>query len=357
MSVYNGQTIRVEIYGQSHAKEIGVRCSGFPKMQIDRNALNAFLERRKPSSGKFSTARKEPDEIEFTGGVNEQGFIDGEFCARILNKDTHSSDYNDLYGKPRPSHADYCSYLKWGTLDYTGGGKFSARLTAPLCVAGGVAKQFLQEKGVRIYAYLSAVGQAEGKSYKQGVTESELQKVVGFPALTNADQMLLEIEKAKSNLDSVGGICECVVYGAPLGLGDSYFQGLEGELAKSIYAIPAVKGVEFGAGFDISSMLGSTANDQLYFDGESVKTFTNNSGGINGGISNGMPITLRVAFRPTPSIAKEQKTVDLVNKCDTVIKIKGRHDSCVAVRAVPVVESAVALALLDALMNKENELL
>ncbi len=349
MSLFNGEKIKVEIYGESHAPEIGVKCSGFPKMQIDLEKLSAFMDRRKPSSGKFSTARKEPDQVEFTLGVTDGKIVDGTFNARIVNKDTRSGDYADLYGKPRPSHADYCAYKKFGTLDFRGGGKFSARLTAPLCIAGGIAKQYLENMGVRIYAYLQSVANIEGKSYKQGVTEDEIKSMRGFPALTSGDKMLAEIERAKLDLDSVGGICECIVYGAPVGIGDSYFGGLEGKIAQSIYAIPAVKGVEFGAGFDISKMHGSTANDAFYFDNGIVKTKTNNSGGLNGGITNGMPITMRVAFRPTPSIAKEQNTVDLVNETNAVIKIKGRHDSCVAVRALPVVESAVALAIIDAL--------
>lgn len=355
MSIFKGERINVEIFGESHAPKIGVIVSGFPKMNIDFDKLNAFLERRKPSSAKFSTARKEPDQVVFANGVDSDGKTDGTFTAEIYNKDSHSNDYDDLYGKPRPSHADYCSYLKTGKLSFTGGGKFSGRLTAPMCIAGGVAKQFLEEKGIKIYAYLSQVGKVKGKSYKDGeLLESDLSNISGFPCLSNKEEMLEEIEKAKHDLDSVGGIIECVVFGSVAGLGDALFDGTEGKISSMMYSIPAVKGVEFGLGFDISSLRGSVANDEFYYDGDKVLTRTNNSGGINGGITNGMPITFRVAFRPTPSIAKTQKTVDLINKCDTEISIKGRHDSCVAVRAVPVVEGAVALALCDLYLTENN---
>lgn len=355
MSKYVGKAIEFEIYGTSHAKEIGINCKNFPKIQIDENALSDFMARRKPSKDKFSTQRREDDQIIFDENVSNGKILTGDFNAKILNKDTHSKDYSSLYGKPRPSHADFCSYLLDGNCDFTGGGRFSARLTAPLCIAGGIAKQYLEDRGVRIYAYLSQVGKALGKSYKQGVTEEEIKKVTGFPALSNAEQMQEEIAKAKEVGDSVGAICECVVFGTPQGLGDSYFDGLEGVISNLVYSVPAVKGVEFGSGFDLASMLGSSANDEFYFDNDGqVKTYTNNAGGINGGISNGMPLTLRVAFRPTPSIYKEQKTVDLINKQNTTISIIGRHDSCVAVRGVPVIESAVALALLDCVLAKEK---
>ena len=341
MSEWKGKRLSVEIFGTSHGESIGVKTKGFPKFSWSEEKLEEFLKRRQGGQGFGSTNRKEADKPVFTL------FEDGSFEAVIYNQNKRSGDYDDLYGKPRPSHADFCAYIKDGTLDYRGGGRFSGRLTAPLCVAGGIAKQYLEQKGVRVYAYLSRVGMASGKSYLDGVTEQEVSSVVGFPSIDKKEEMIAEIESARQEGDSVGAVCECIVYGLPAGVGNDYFDGLEGSIARLLFSVPAVKGVEFGSGFDLARMRGSKANDAFYYDGEEVKTETNNAGGINGGISNGMPLTMRVAFRPTPSIAKEQKTVDLVNKTNTTIKIEGRHDACVAVRALPAVESAVCIALLD----------
>ena len=351
MSVFNGDNIKVDIYGESHAEKIGVKCKGFPKFTFNVDKLKEFTDRRKPSKSSFSTPRKEADEAIFISGVNNGEIENGEFEAVIYNTNKKSSDYNELYARPRPSHADYCAFVKDGRLDFSGGGRFSGRLTAPLCIAGGIAKQYLESKNVRIYAYLSSVGTVNGKSYKDGVLEEELLKIDGFPSINKKEEMLTEIEKVSSEGDSVGAVIECVVYGFIKGVGDNLFSGLEGKLSYSLFGIPAVKGVEFGSGFDLAKSIGSKANDSLYFDesGE-VKTKTNHSGGICGGISNGMPITLRVGVKPTPSIFIEQDTVDLIRKENVKIKIKGRHDSCVSVRAVPVVESAVALALLDSIL-------
>ena len=346
MSKWVGNNISIEIFGTSHGDFVGVRCKNFPKVKIDNEKLSEFMKRRQGGVQIGSTPRKEFDFPKFTSGNNE-GYVEGDFEAIIENNNKKSSDYNELYGKPRPSHADYCDYVKNGTLDYRGGGRFSARLTAPICVAGFIAKEYLNSKGIYAYAYLSSVGKVKGKSYKDGATREELSSILGFPSLKNKEKMQREILKALKKGDSVGATCECVIYGVNAGVGDDYFDGLEGKLSTLIYAIPAVKGLEFGLGFDLSKGYGSQMNDAFYFDGKRVKTKTNNSGGINGGISNGMPITFRVAFRPTPSIVKEQDTVDLVNKTNVKIKIKGRHDACVAIRALPVIESMAYLTLLD----------
>ena len=358
MSIFKGNKISVEIFGSSHAEKIGVICKGFPSMQIDFENLNNVMQKRRPSKNAFSTQRKETDSVTFTNGV-DKGFTNGNWTAEIQNVDRKSGDYNNIYAKPRPSHADYSSYLKTSNLNFTGGGKFSGRMTAPLCIAGAIAMQYLSTLGVKIYSYLSQVGSVKGKSYKDGVDEKELENIKfsiegGFPSLTKSQEMQTEIENAQKCGDSVGGICECVALNVPTGIGDAIFDGVEGKIANILYSIPAVKGVEFGSGFDLSNMLGSNANDELYFDGDKVKTFTNNSGGINGGITNGMPLTLRVAFKPTPSIYKTQKTVDLINKENVKIQINGRHDSCVAVRGVVVVQCAVAVALLDLILSEEK---
>ena len=341
MSKWTGNRLSVEIFGTSHGDRIGVKCAGFPDFQPDTEALATFLSRRQGGGAFGSTTRKEGDMPVFT---EQEG---GAFEAYIQNSVQRSADYDNLYGKPRPSHADYCAFVKDGTLDFRGGGRFSGRLTAPFCIAGGIAKQYLERAGVRVYAYLAQVGKVRGKSYRDGADEEEVASITGFPALSKKEEMIAEIEGAKSDLDSVGAVVECIVFGLPAGVGNDYFEGLEGAIARLVYAIPAVKGVEFGSGFELGAMRGSQANDVLFYDGDAVKTETNHAGGINGGISNGMPLTLGVAFRPTPSIAKEQRTVDLIDKKNTTIKIVGRHDACVAVRALPVVESAVSLALLD----------
>ena len=349
MSTFNGKNISVQIFGESHSDKIGVTVKGFPTFKFDEEKLTLFLDRRKATGQVYSTARVEPDTPVFQGVVNGQ--IDGDFSAVIYNVNKKGQDYADLIGKPRPSHADYAWYLKDGVTDFTGGGRFSGRMTAPLCVAGGIAKQYLEAQGIKIYAYVSSIGDVNGRSYKDGdVTASELNRLANggtFPALSNAEQMLSRIAETKAQGDSLGGVIECVVCGMKAGVGDCLFGGLEGKISSLVYAVPAVKGVEFGDGFQLAKLTGSVANDGYqYVDGK-VVTVKNSAGGINGGISNGANVTLSVAIRPTPSIAKQQNTVDLINKVNTTIQIKGRHDACIVPRAVPCIESAVALAILD----------
>lgn len=352
MSFFNGKKISVEIFGESHADKIGVNVKGFPAFKFDTKQLSDFLDRRKASAQVFSTSRQEPDVPVFSEVFDGQ--INGDFSAEIFNTNTKSADYDNLKGKPRPSHADYVWYLKNGVTDFSGGGRFSGRLTAPLCIVGGIAKQYLQSLGIKIYGYMRSVGKVYGRSYKDGnITLSELEDLVNsgkFPALKNSDIMIQEISNCKSTGDSVGGVIECIVFGMKAGVGDCLFDGLEGKISSLVYSVPAVKGVEFGDGFDISKLTGSVANDTLrYVDGK-VEFTKNSAGGINGGISNGQNITLSVALRPTPSISKEQDTVDLINKVNTKIKINGRHDACIVPRAVPCIESAVALAILDEIL-------
>lgn len=348
MAKWQGKNLTLEIYGESHAEKIGVKASGFPEIEVDFDKLDAFLARRKAGGGVFSTSRIEGDKPVFDNLID--GKVKDCFTADIYNQNKRSSDYANLLGKPRPSHADYVTFVKDGVTDFSGGGRFSGRLTAPLCVAGGIALQYLETRGIKVHAYLSQVGDIYARSYKDGpILEEELlkdrQEII--PALTKKEKMTQAILNAKREGDSLGGKVECIVYGVPCGIGDNLFEGLEGKISALVYAIPAVKGVEFGDGFALCSMKGSQANDPLQFVDGKVVTQTNRAGGINGGISNGMEITLSVAFRPTPSISKPQKSVDLINRENVEIVINGRHDSCVAVRAVPCVESAVALAILD----------
>ncbi len=331
MSNSFGSRFRFTIFGQSHAPVVGVTIEGLPSgFAPDMQALAAFLARRAPGSGKYVTTRKEADAPEFIAGL-----VDGHTCgapvtAVIRNTNTRSGDYEDLRRVPRPGHADYTAFAKYGPdRDVAGGGQFSGRLTAPLCVAGGLALQLLAQEGINIRARIASIG---------GETD---------PAAIEA--LLADVKAAG---DSVGGVVECVAEGVPAGLGEPMFGGMENRIAQAVFAIPAVKGVEFGAGFAVGHMRGSENNDPFYFDGPGpVRTRTNHHGGILGGITSGMPIVFRAAFKPTPSIGMEQDSVDLFSHENVKLTVKGRHDPCVVLRAVPCVEAAAAVAIYDALLE------
>lgn len=353
------KNIQVKIYGESHAPEIGVNLLGIPRgIRISEEEVQKLVDRRKASNNAWSTRRNEEDKVEILSGI-ENGVTDGnEIHARIVNTDIRSKDYESIKNMPRPSHADYSAYLKNNSpVPIPGSGKYSGRMTAALCIAGGIAKQVLEKEGIKIYAYVSSIAGIKAKGYADGISKENLEKsqtysIYNIESQERADIWTDAILKVRELGDSVGGIIECVVLNMKKGVGDALFEGLEGRISQSIYAIPAVKGVEFGAGFDIANKFGSEANDQFAVENGEVTLLTNNAGGINGGISNGEPILLRVAFRPTPSISKTQQSVDLTTKEIKQINIEGRHDACIVPRAVPVVESAVALALLDAILDK-----
>ena len=351
-SVYCGKKLNLKIYGASHAPEIGVFIKGLDGVRFDKDKLQRFMDRRKPKNMAFSTKRLEGDKVIFVQGESD-GAISGELKAVIKNSEQKSYDYDNVVKTPRPSHADFVAWQKYGDgFDHRGGGKFSGRLTAPMCIAGGILKQELQSKGIEINAYISRIGRVCGKGYNDIDQEKfDFKKVdQDFPVLDAQDKaaMLEEIESARMDLDSVGGVIECVITGMPIGAGEYMFDSIEGVISKLAFAVPAVKGIEFGTGFDISTMRGSKANDPFFIDDSGkVKTKTNHNGGINGGLSNGMPITFRVAIKPTPSIGKEQDTVDLVKKEKVKLKIQGRHDSCIVPRAVPVIEAISAIAVYD----------
>lgn len=355
MSTWSGNKLKVQIFGNSHAPKMGVNLINFPHEEIDFDQLNCFLNRRKPTysptfGGKTPfTTRVEEDKLNILSGIIDNTICQDEVSVTIDNLNVRKTDYDNLYAKPRPSHADYACYLKDGRLDFSGGGEFSGRMTAPFCVAGGIAKQFLNRRGVSVNAYVYKVGNVCGLSYKSCDT-SKLNRQQIFPSLSNGENMLKAIMDAKNDGDSIGGVIECVINGFPGGIGGELFDGLEGKLANIIYSIPGVKGVEFGLGFGFADTFGSKANDQIKNVNGKIVTVKNDSGGINGGISNGMQITLSVAFRPTPSIGKPQNTVDLLTGENVQIQISGRHDACFVPRAVPVVESAVCIALLDSVL-------
>ncbi len=351
-SVYNGNNIRLEIFGASHAPEIGVKLNGLKGKSFDRLKLDEFMARRRARKTAYSTKRLEADEIIFESGL-EKGVIVGELKAVIKNSQQKSSDYDNIVKIPRPSHADFVAWSKYDSFDSRGGGKFSGRLTAPMCIAGGICKQILEEKGIFINAFISSIGAYQGKTYDDIDVErfdfSSLPRE--FPTILESEksQMLELIENTAKRGDSIGGKIDCVITGMPIGAGEYMFDSIESVISHLAFAVPAVKGIEFGKGFGISELNGSEANDAFYYDGDKVKTKTNNNGGINGGISNGMPITFRVAIKPTPSIMLEQDTVDLQNKMNTKIKIGGRHDACITPRAVPVIEAITAIAIYDIL--------
>jgi chorismate synthase len=353
MSSTYGEKIKISIFGQSHGEAIGVVMDGLPAgFAPDLDRLSAFMARRAPG-GALATARKESDKPKFVSGLYEGKTCGAPLCAIIENSDTRSGDYSSIKDTPRPGHADYPAYVKHGgNNDVRGGGHFSARLTAPMCIAGGLLLQLLEQKGIRIGAQIVSVADVDGKRFDPiNVSSGDLDALLSSGGdLTTLDsaaaaQMRSRIEQARAEGDSVGGVIECCVLGLPVGIGEPVFDGLENDIAKCVFAIPAVKGIEFGAGFSAARMRGSENNDPYYAEGGKVHIKTNNAGGILGGLSSGAPLIFRAAFKPTPSIAREQDSVSLSRGENAILGIKGRHDPCVAVRAVPIVEAATAIAL------------
>lgn len=324
MSSIRGNHIYISITGASHAPSIGVELEGIPAGHtIDLEQLQSFLNRRAPGQGAHTTARKEADIPEFQSGLSD-GRTTGEVIKAIIrNTDVRSRDYEKLRDIPRPGHADFAARMKYGDqVDLRGGGIFSGRMTAPLCIAGGIILQILAEEGITI--------------------ETEIREIGG-----KADNLYETIAEAKEAGDSVGGIIGCTVKGLPAGIGGPLFDGVENKISQIIFAIPAVKGIEFGRGFDAARIRGSENNDAFYFDGDQIKTRTNNHGGILGGITSGMPLTFNVAIKPTPSIAMEQDSISYSKGENVKLQIDGRHDPCIVPRALPCVEAAAAIAIYD----------
>ena len=353
--------LRISIFGQSHSGGIGVVIDGLPAGErIDMEALQAFLARRAPGGNAWSTPRKEADAPEFLSGLVNDTTCGAPLCAVIRNTNTRSGDYDNLRDVPRPGHADYTAHVKYGGFqDVSGGGHFSGRLTAPLCVAGGICKQILEKRGILVGAHILRIGGESERSFSPTELMPEELRLAAekpFPALDDeaAQRMQREIRAAKEGLDSVGGVIECAAIGLPAGLGDPMFDGMENRIARIAFAIPAVKGVEFGTGFGVAGMRGSENNDPFYMDGGAVRTRTNNAGGILGGITNGMPLIFRAAIKPTPSIAQEQNSVSLSRGEDALLAVRGRHDPCIVPRAVPCMEAALAIAITDALLERDK---
>ena len=335
MSSSYGDNFRISIFGESHAAAIGVTIEGLPAgSPIDSGKLQAFLDRRAPGRDALSTSRREADEPEFMCGVKNGIATGAPITAIIRNSDMRSKDYANLANIPRPGHADYPADVKFaGHQDRAGGGHFSGRLTAPLCIAGGIALQQIERLGVSVSARAVRIG---------GETDPE--------------RMEAAIAAARDAGDSVGGVVEAEVRGLPAGIGDPMFGGLENRIAQIVFGIPAVKGIEFGEGFAVVDLKGSENNDPYGVVDGKVVALTNHAGGILGGISTGAPVVFRVAFKPTPSIATEQDSVDLEKMEPAKLVVKGRHDPCVVLRAVPCVEAAAAIAVYDAVLDRKKEM-
>ena len=351
-----GEKIKISIFGESHGPAIGVVIDGLPaNYEIDLDKIAIQMARRAPGNPAYGTARKEADLPEIVSGYTNGKTNGFPLCAIIRNTNAHSSDYANLKLVPRPAHADYPAFVKYfGAADMSGGGHFSGRLTAPLVFAGAVARQILEKHNIKIAAHVKSLGNVVDETFDETTPNEdimcELSKQPFAVISDSAKQEMLDImADCRKKGDSVGGRVETVITGLPVGVGGPLFDGIDGKIATYIFGIPAVKGIEFGRGFESAEIFGSENNDDYFIDNGNVKTKTNNCGGIVGGMTNGMPLVFTTAFKPTPSIALEQDSVELNSMKDTKLKIKGRHDPCVVPRAVVCVESATALAIIDEL--------
>ncbi len=354
MSSTYGETLKLSIFGQSHGAAIGMTLDGIPAgLPVDLEHLQAFLDLRAPGQNDWSTPRKEADRPEFLSGILEGHTCGAPIAAVIYNKNTRSWDYTNLMDCPRPGHADYTAQMKYGGFqDAAGGGHFSGRLTAPLCIAGGLCKQWLSEMDIQIGAHISMIHGVEDQPFDP--ISPEIQNISpNFPVLDTdrGEQMRQHIAQARSQGDSVGGVIECAITGLPAGIGEPMFGGVESRIAQIVYGIPAVKGVEFGAGAAFAHQTGSQVNDPFTVENGQIRTLTNHAGGILGGITSGMPVIFRATFKPTPSIAQPQQSISLSELTPKELTVHGRHDPCIVPRAVPVVEAAAAIAVYDMILG------
>ncbi len=356
-----GNEIKISVFGESHGKGIGVVIDGLPAgVKLDTEKIYLQMARRAPGKDKTATPRLEKDIPEILSGVLNDTTTGAPLCAVISNTNTRSGDYGNILSCPRPGHADYTGNIRYsGFNDISGGGHFSGRLTAPIVFAGAVCRQILENKGIGIAAHIASIGDIKDHPFDPVSIPDELRERLNKSAFALVDpskeeQMRERVEECRKSLDSIGGTVECAITGMPAGVGSPMFYGIEGVISSIVFGIPAVKGIEFGAGFRASEMRGSENNDEFYYDGDTVRTRTNNHGGILGGISSGMPIIFRAAIKPTPSISREQNTVDLTLKKDAKLEIHGRHDPCIVPRAVPVIEAAAAIAAVNLLAEVEK---
>ena len=356
MSSTFGEKLKISVFGESHGNGIGVVIDGLPAgFTVDSDAVLAQMARRAPGKDKTATPRREKDFPNILSGMLDNTLTGAPLCAVIGNTNTRSGDYGNLMTTPRPGHSDYSAYVKYHAAnDVRGGGHFSGRITAPLVFAGAICRQVLAARGIRIAAHIYSIGSVHDKPFDPVNIDDSLMDRLSLSSFAlineNAEEpMRAEVETARLQLDSVGGVIECVVTGVEAGYGDPMFDGVEGVIAKAVFGIPAIKGVEFGAGFAASKMRGSQNNDPFRVQDGRVVTETNNCGGILGGITNGMPLIFRAAVKPTPSIGQVQRSVDLQTMQNTELTVNGRHDPCIVPRAVPVVEAVTAIALMNIL--------
>ncbi len=350
-----GNSLTVTLFGESHGSAVGAVIDGIaPGVEISKERIDALLSLRRPFDG-LSTARKEPDEYVIHSGAFKGKTTGTPLCILIPNTDTRSKDYSDMSRLARPSHADYTAEMKYhGFQDYRGGGHFSGRITAALVAVGGILIPALEKKGIKIGTHIKRIGGISDRDFSDTEKDIDTLKNMPFAVLDSkkAELMKEKILSAKVEGDSVGGVLESAVIGMTAGVGEPWFDTVEGMLSHALFSVPAVKGIEFGAGFALADMFGSEANDPFYMCGDAVLTKKNNSGGINGGITNGMPIVFRTAIRPTPTISKEQQTVDIKNGTDAVLSAKGRHDPCIVHRARAVIDAVTAITLCDILTER-----
>jgi len=351
-----GNKLKLSIFGESHGPAIGITIDGLPSgVAINMDKVLEEMDRRKPGKSLLSTTRKESDTPEIISGFFNGHTTGAPLTAIIRNNDQRSKVYEDIKNVMRPGHADYPAFVKYGGFhDYRGGGHFSGRITAPLVFAGAVAKQILAEREIFVGAHVKSISHIEDKGFQDVKVNQALfdeLKKQEIPLIDGGKQTEIEevILQARKDMDSVGGTIECTVIGIPAGIGDPFFNSVESVLAHLIFSVPAVKGIEFGKGFEMTKLRGSETNDAYYYEGDKVKTHTNNNGGITGGITNGMPVLFTVAIKPTSSIAKKQQTINIAEHKNTELIVKGRHDPCIVPRAVPVIEAVTALGILDLL--------
>lgn len=363
MSGTFGNKLHLSIFGESHGPAIGFLADGFPAgEEIDLAALSRFMARRSAAGKAYATGRKEPDALHFLSGFLDGRILSSPLCVMIENTAQRSADYAALRDVPRPGHADYPAYARHGeNVDLRGGGHYSGRLTAPLCAAGGIAIQMLKKRGIEVFSHILSIHGIADSPFDPvsvGEREHDILEASAFRTLDEkaGEQMLAEIQKAQEKGDSVGGVIECAVTGLAAGsCGEHIFDGLDGHIAQALFGVPAVKGVEFGEGFACASLFGSENNDPYRVDEEGNITCTSNhAGGILGGMASGMPLIVRAAVKPTPSIYLAQESISLKDRENRKLKIEGRHDPCIVARATPCIESAVALAVLDALLDSQG---
>lgn len=350
-----GNNISVTLFGESHGEAIGAVLDGIPAgVGVNEDFIARQLDLRRPV-GKISTPRQETDKFTIVSGVFNGKTTGTSICVLIPNENTHSKDYSKSYGKARPGHADYVAYEKYnGYEDYRGGGHFSGRITAPIVAVGAICIDILKKKNIFIGTHIKKCAGVEDAEFQNIENDIKSLSDKSFAVLDDAKgaEMIRNIEKSSQHGDSVGGVLSTVVTGLPVGVGEPWFDSMESMLSHALFSIPAIKGVEFGVGFNCADMTGSEMNDEFFYEGSTIKTKTNNNGGINGGISNGMPVTFNCAVKPTPSISKAQNTVDFINKENTVLSTTGRHDPCIVHRARVVVDSVTAIVLCDLLSQK-----